>query len=108
MANGEFLDIPRGKYFSSPAGEFVIYDSAGNDCPVNVPDYPMPRTKNTSGFFSAPHMDLIDLFIGSEGAFGIITTVDVALLKQQSKVSIVQFLKSDEQAIELTEALRTE
>lgn len=108
LANGEFLDIPRGKYFSSPAGEFVIYDSAGNDYPVKVPDYPMPRTKNTSGFFSAPHMDLIDLFIGSEGAFGIITAVDVAMLKQQSKVSIVQFLKSDEQAIELTEALRTE
>jgi D-lactate dehydrogenase (cytochrome) len=51
-------------------------------------------------------MDLIDLFIGSEGSFGIITEVTVALAKREEKISIVQFLKSDEQAIELVFALR--
>ena len=28
LANGEYLDIPRGKYFASPSGEFVVSDSA--------------------------------------------------------------------------------
>ena len=108
LANGEILSIPRGKYFASSAGEFTVYDSGGHDALISLPSYPWPRTKNTSGFFTAPHMDLIDLFIGSEGSFGVITEVTVALLKRKEKISIVQFLKSDEQAIDLVYALRNE
>jgi D-lactate dehydrogenase (cytochrome) len=68
----------------------------------------MPHTKNTAGFFAAPRMDLIDLFIGSEGCFGVITEVTVALLKREEKISLVQFLSSDEQAIELVDILRND
>lgn len=108
LPNGEILSIPRGKYFASPSGEFVIYDCSGNDLKIKLPSYRMPSTKNTAGFFIAPQMDLIDLFIGSEGSFGVITEVTVALLKRSEKISIVQFLKSDEQAIDLVDALRNE
>ena len=108
LANGEFLDVPRGKYFASPAGGFTVTDSAGNDYKVTLPRYGSPRTKNTAGFFAAPHMDLIDLFIGSEGAFGVITEVTVALLKRRPKISVVQFLKADDQAIALVEVLRAD
>jgi D-lactate dehydrogenase (cytochrome) len=68
----------------------------------------MPRTKNTSGIFTAPHMDLIDLFIGSEGCFGVIAEATVGLLGLRNSVSIVQFVASDDQAIDLVEALRRE
>jgi D-lactate dehydrogenase (cytochrome) len=103
---GEVLDIPRGKYFSSPGGEFTVYDSRGGHIPVRIPDYAMPRTKNTAGFYASPHMDLVDLFIGSEGAFGIVTAVDVGLLPWEPKCSIVQFAESDHQALELVKGLR--
>lgn len=108
LASGEFLDIPRGKYFASPAREFVIYDSTGTPHFVRTPSYPLPDTKNTAGIFSAPNMDLIDLFIGSEGVFGVITEVEVALCKREKKVSVIQFVDSDEVAIELVEALRAD
>jgi D-lactate dehydrogenase (cytochrome) len=68
----------------------------------------MPHTKNTAGFYAAPRMDLIDLFVGSEGCFGVITEVTAALLKREEKISMVQFLGSDEQAIELVNTLRND
>ena len=108
LANGEFLDLPRGKYFASPSGEFTVTDSTGRDYKVKIPAYRSPRTKNTAGFFAAPHMDLVDLFIGSEGAFGVITEITVGLLKRTPKISVVQFLASDDQAIALVQALRSD
>jgi D-lactate dehydrogenase (cytochrome) len=108
LPNGEILRIPRGKYFASTEGDFIVKDAGGKRVRIKLPSYRMPQTKNTSGFFSAPRMDLIDLFIGSEGCFGIITEVIIALLKRSQKISIVQFLQSDKQAIELVEALRKE
>jgi D-lactate dehydrogenase (cytochrome) len=106
LTNGEFLDIPRGKYFASPAGRFTVYDTKGRSYTFYIPNYTLPRTKSTSGIFTAPQMDLIDLFIGSEGVFGIVTRVDVALMKREEVISIVQFVDSDEQAVDLTIALR--
>lgn len=106
LANGEILSIPRGKYFASPSGKFCIYDAKGNVSELKVAGYPMPRTKSTSGLFASPHMDLIDLFIGSEGTLGIISAVEVGLATCEPKISIVLFLDSDEQAIGLAERLR--
>ncbi len=108
LSNGEILSIPRDKYLASPGGEFIVFDSKGNELSVKLPTYSMPHTKNTAGFFTAPRMDLIDLFIGSEGCFGVITEVTVALLKRDEKISLVQFLSSDEQAIELVDTLRND
>lgn len=108
LPNGEILDIPRGKYFASPSGQFVIYDTKGRDVSFRVPNYPIPWTKSAAGLFSAPHMDLVDLFVGSEGILGIITLVEVALLPKEPKLSIVQFTESDEQALDLVERLRND
>jgi D-lactate dehydrogenase (cytochrome) len=108
LANGEVVDIPRGKYFASPAGKFIFYNSKGEARSIQIPNYPIPKTKSTTGIFTASQMDLVDLFIGSEGVFGIITRVDVALLKREEKISIILFLDSDEQAIQLTNALRAD
>lgn len=106
LANAEVLDIPRGKYFASYSGRFILFDSQDRGRQVKVPDYAAPRTKNTAGFYAAPHMDLIDLFIGAEGMLGIITAVDVALCPREPRCSVVQFTGSDEQALDLVDSLR--
>jgi len=108
LINGEILRIPRGKYFASPGGDFAVYDSRDRELRIRLPSYYMPRTKNTAGFFASPQMDLIDLFIGSEGCFGVITEVTAALLRKTETISMVQFLATDEQAIDLVHALRDE
>ena len=108
LASGEVLDIPRGKYFATTAGEFTVIDSMGKETKVKVPTYPMPEIKNAAGIFSAPFMDLIDLFIGSEGIFGAVTQVEVALQRWEKPISIVQFLPSDDKAIDFVQLLRRE
>lgn len=108
LASGEVLDIPRGRYFATQDRTFTVIDTAGRRTALKLPGYVMPKTKNTAGFFAAPGMDMIDLFIGSEGLFGVITQIEVALEVRHEGVSVVQFLPSDEAALDFVIALRQE
>lgn len=108
LASGEVLDIPRGRYFATQDRTFTVIDTAGHRTALKLPGYVMPKTKNTAGFFAAPGMDMIDLFIGSEGLFGVITQIEVALEVRHEGVSVVQFLPSDEAALDFVIALRQE
>jgi D-lactate dehydrogenase (cytochrome) len=75
---------------------------------IPVPTYVMPDVaKLSAGYFARPGMDLIDLFIGSEGTLGFITeaTLRVVPLPQRC-VTLVTF-ESDAQAVRLTAALRS-
>ena len=58
----------------------------------------MPQVrKHASGYYIAPGMDAIDLFIGSEGTLGVILQVEAKLLpKPEGLLSGVVFFKSEE------------
>ncbi len=46
----------------------------------------MPATrKNASGYFVAPEMDAVDLFIGSEGTLGVICEVEVEVVAEAGR-----------------------
>lgn len=63
LADGSSLTLHRG-------------ERRARDLGVAVPTYRMPDVpKVSAGYYAAPEMDAIDLFIGSEGTLGVITTV---------------------------------
>jgi len=77
IACGCVLDLARGEVHASEAGGFIVECLHGS-VPIRPGTYRMPAVpKCSAGYFAAPGMDLIDLFIGSEGTLGVV--VDATL-----------------------------
>lgn len=87
LPTGAVLEIERGDVISSGGGFDVPREKVSPSGP-GVLSIPVPRIKtpqwsvckNAAGLFSSDPMDLVDLFIGSEGILGIILNVRTALL----------------------------
>ncbi|MHA1925402.1 MAG: FAD-binding oxidoreductase [Candidatus Thorarchaeota archaeon] len=106
LMNGDILDIERGKVVAQD-GKFEIVLSDGTAVEVPVPSYMMPETKNAAGLFANPDMDLIDLFIGSEGILGVITEVELGLNKMPEDImTVMAFFKSEEDAVNFVYDIR--
>ncbi len=87
LASGDILDIPRGKYCAGKDGRLSIDMPLAHKIEFNVPGYTLPLTsKHNAGYFSADEMDLIDLFIGSEGTLGVIVEADLLLVPVPEKI----------------------
>jgi len=107
LANGEILDIERGKVFAVNR-KFRIILSDGSKMDFSVPGYKMPNVKNAAGLYSKPDMDLIDLFIGSEGILGVITEVELVLAKMPENImTVMAFFPTETDAVEFVYDART-
>src|SRR4029079_12977428 len=89
LANGDVLDVERGQTMAHPDGYFEI-GLSDRIARVPVPRYRMPAVpKVSAGYFAAPGMDLIDLFIGSEGTLGIITAATLRVVPRRPATCLV-------------------
>tara|TARA_B100000676_G_scaffold308884_1_gene370870 strand:- start:904 stop:2475 length:1572 start_codon:yes stop_codon:yes gene_type:complete len=75
LLNGKTINATRGQY-TSKNNEFIIDNNV-----VKVPTYSRPKIKNASGIFSADKndIDFVDLIIGSEGIFGLLSGCELRL-----------------------------
>ena len=109
LANGDLLQFLRGQVIASPEGLFEIELSSGRVITVPVPTYRMPDVaKLSAGYYAKPAMDLIDLFIGSEGTLGIVVDAYLRLIDKPRRAVVLVHCDDDHQAVAVTAALRAD
>ena len=101
LANGELLDLRRGQLQADHERRITIPLPNGHSINAQLPSYQMPRTrKNATGYFARDEMDVLDLFIGSEGTLGVIVEVEARLLqKPEAILSGVVFFADDKNVL---------
>jgi D-lactate dehydrogenase (cytochrome) len=98
LASGDVLDIERGRTVADGRGVFEL-DLADRRASIVVPGYTMPHVpKCSAGYYAAPGMDLVDLFVGAEGTLGVITEVVLRVRPDRPAVllAFVPFARRDE------------
>jgi D-lactate dehydrogenase (cytochrome) len=69
----------------------------------------MPDVKNASGYYALDDMDVIDLFIGSEGTLGVVTEMEIKLLQMPKSVwGLMSFFSDEDSAINFVRGIRGE
>ncbi len=79
MPNGMIARAQRGQFISNDGLFILKHDNETTQ--LSIPTYSRPKIKNASGPYSSKdgQMDFVDLIIGSEGIFGLITHCSLKL-----------------------------
>jgi D-lactate dehydrogenase (cytochrome) len=76
LPDGDVVVLRRGEVMAQ-GREFVLTTENHRRLTGRIPNYTMPDVKNSAGYFAADDMDLLDLFIGSEGTLGIFSELEL-------------------------------
>lgn len=105
LSDGSKIKIKRGNTFAD--NNKLVLPLEQKTISFELPDYTLPRIKNAAGYFSAPGMDIIDLFIGQEGTLGVVTEIEVALLPKIDKMlSGIAFFPNEERSWDFVQELK--
>jgi D-lactate dehydrogenase (cytochrome) len=108
LADGSVLQIRRGRWITDGDVPFQIRRN-GRIVDIPVPDYGRPTVKSAAGYWSGRPLDLLDLFIGSEGTLGVISEVELRLTRKPEAVfGGVAFFPSEREALQFVRAARAD
>ena len=102
LSTGSVLRLNRSQITDGTYSWTIINQNAKDTIIIQVnKSFPSPKvTKNAVGFPIYPNMPLIELFIGTEGIFGIITEVVLHLLPIPKNIfSLICYFTTSEQTI---------
>jgi D-lactate dehydrogenase (cytochrome) len=107
LACGCVLELRRGEVCSNGA-EGVQIDCLHGSTKIRPGTYRMPAVpKCSAGYFAAPDMDLIDLFIGSEGTLGVVVDATLKVLQAPPAMAFALIpLPAEATALALVDELR--
>ncbi len=106
LPTGDILTLNRGEV-TADDHQLRFASESGTTYTVPVPTYQMPPIKNAAGLYARPGMDLVDLFIGSEGILGVITEAHLKLTgRPENIVGEIAFFTSEADALAFIEDLR--
>ncbi len=107
MADGSLAVVSRGDYVAD--GRRMSFPAGRNYFSLELPHYDFnDSVKNSAGPRIGENMDLLDLFIGSEGIFGVISEADVYLVPRRPLVSNILFFPDDASALESVRGIRSD
>jgi D-lactate dehydrogenase (cytochrome) len=97
LATGDVIDLRRGELHADRNSLIRVPLPSGRFIEAKLPSYQMPQVrKHASGYYIEPGMDVIDLFIGSEGTLGVILEAELKLLaKPEGLLSGVVFFENE-------------
>lgn len=113
LPSGNLLDIERGAV-TSVAGLFniprdLLIGAGPQELTIPVPtrgSRPWSVCKSSAGLYSSEPMDLVDLFIGSEGILGIVVEVRTKLLPRRNPYfALMLYTRNREQTTDLVTLL---
>ncbi len=101
LLSGEVLDLRRGRD-KTDGLRFALGSLAGE-----LPPLRRPAVKNAAGYFVDPDMDLVDLFVGSEGTLGVVVEATLRLLPAPGAVwGLMAYLPGTPAVVGYVNALR--
>lgn len=105
LADGTPFTIRRGEFFAE--GDLFQKLPCGNADSLRFTPLQMPAVKNASGYYLKAGMDLIDLFIGSEGTLALTKNITFRLLPKPAGVlSCLAHFAAEEGALDFVEQAR--
>jgi D-lactate dehydrogenase (cytochrome) len=104
--DGSVLHLRRGTD-KARGRDFVLCTEHGAAMGESLPAYSMPAVKNASGYYAAENMDMVDLFIGSEGTLAVVAEAELRLSPAPAVVwGVMMFFGAEPDAVKFVRKLR--
>ncbi|OPZ23102.1 MAG: putative FAD-linked oxidoreductase [candidate division BRC1 bacterium ADurb.BinA364] len=108
FADGDAVSLRRGVQCAE-GRRFRLELESGAAIEGFLPGYASPHVKNAAGYCVADDMDLLDLFLGSEGTLGAIVEIEIRLLPAPKAMwALMAFMPGEAEALKLTRLARGE